>query len=701
MSLMDTPKIRVEKEILSDFEAAIRKEWLVTNGLGGYASSTILGINTRKYHGLLVAALNPPVNRQVTLAKLDEEVYVGSERYRLGANEFRDAFFPEGHKFLRRFELSSFPVYTYEAGEIGIQKRIFMLHLRNATFVIYKVHNPLESSVSIRIFPLVNARHFYSVTQRENLKWNFVQKSLPQGNGLEVIAPNLSLIIGSNSGTYVPCNGNWIDEIYFRVDASLGESCLDDCFQPGCFELEIAPNEEKAFYVLAVACRTENEAKRDFSSLFGDFRKVENLYAQEVARRRGLLEDFKKLHNIEFPEWLKWLILAADSFLVKRKSTGTTSVIAGYHWFEDWGRDSLISLPSLTLVTGRFSDAREILETFKSYCKRGIVPNRFPDRSGENPEYNTVDATLWYFNAVLQYLSYTGDYEFVRQELWETLQSMVEYHVKGTMFGVCVEDDGLLAHGPQLTWMDAVVDGKAVTPRAGKAVEIQALWYNALKTMELLAGVFQENGKAEAYRSMAEKAKRSFVKKFWSPRLGYLFDVVRDDGSADATLRPNQIVAASLFFSMLDEEKSRRILEVVRARLLTPYGLKTLPEDDERYVGRYAGNWAHRNHAYHNGTVWPWLLGPFVTAFLKVKKHDEKWRRFAFNNFLRSLFQEQVFQGGLGSISEIFDGDPPHTPQGCISQAWSVAEPLRAYVEDVLMRRPPFERQILKVFQRH
>jgi len=481
MNLAVMPKIRLEKESLSDFESAIKKEWIVTNGLGGYASSTILGINTRKYHGLLVAALNPPVNRQVTLVKLEEELHVENEKVQLGANEFRDVIYPEGHKFLHQFELNPFPCYIYTARGITVQKRVFMPYLKNATFVIYEVHNSLSSTVSIRISPLVNARHFYSVTQRENLKWSLVQKPFLQGNGLEIATPNLVLLLGSDFGKYVPSNGNWIDNVYFRVDASLGEDCLDDCFEPGYFKLEVSPGERKAFYFLAVAGKTESEVKKEFFSLFGDLRGVESLYRKEILRRKSLLENFSKSHEVEFSEWLKWIILTTETFLVKRASTGTTSVIAGYHWFEDWGRDSLISLPGLTLITGRFEDAREILETFKTYCKRGVIPNRFPDRSGEKPIYNTVDATLWYFNAILKYLCYTGDYEFVKKKLWETLQSMIEHHVKGTMFGICLEKDGLLAHGPQLTWMDAVVNGKAVTPRAGKAVEIQALWYNALR----------------------------------------------------------------------------------------------------------------------------------------------------------------------------------------------------------------------------
>jgi len=397
-------------------------------------------------------------------------------------------------------------------------------------------------------------------------------------------------------------------------------------------------------------------------------------------------------------EWLKWLILATDSFIVKRLSTQKKSVIAGYHWFEDWGRDSLISLPGLTLVTGRFEDAKEILLTFKQYCQRGIIPNRFPDHSGDKPEYNTVDATLWYFNAVLQFLKYTGDFDFVREHLWDTLRSVVEHHIQGTLYNIHVDQDGLVAHGPQLTWMDAMIETRVVTPRDGKAVEIQALWYNALKTMELLATVFNQREDAKKCAILSEKAIESFKEKFWYTQKGYLFDVVYDN-VRDPSLRPNQIIAASLDFSMLDKEKCARVVEVVWKNLFGVYGLRTLSTDDPRYIGKYLGDWAHRNKAYHNGTVWAWLLGPFVTAFLKVRNFEEQWRSFAFQNFLQPIFRDAMFRAGLGTISEIFDGDAPHESKGCTSQAWSVAEPLRAYVEDVMLRRPAYEKEVFSVLR--
>jgi len=305
-----------------------------------------------------------------------------------------------------------------------------------------------------------------------------------------------------------------------------------------------------------------------------------------------------------------------------------------------------------------------------------------------------VDATLWFFNATLQYLKYTGDFKFVQKNLWNTLNEIIEHHVNGTIFGIHMEDDGLIAHGPQLTWMDAATIDRFVTPRDGKAVEIQALWYNALKTMQLLADKFSQAEESQKFAAMAEKTKKSFVEKFWNPQSNCLFDVVNQDG-ADSTLRPNQIFAVSLDYPVITGEKAKHVVEVVWRRLWGGYGLKTLPDDDPRYIGKYVGDWNRRDSAYHNGTVWPWLLGPFVTAFLKTRSHEERWRRFAFTNFLQPLFEHQLSRAGLAFISEIFDGDAPHTPRGCIAQAWSVAEPLRAYVEDVFYNRPPHEVELL------
>ncbi|UCC33212.1 MAG: glycogen debranching enzyme N-terminal domain-containing protein [Candidatus Bathyarchaeota archaeon] len=692
---VDLPKLCIEPSLLSDFERAIQREWVVTNGLGGYASSTILGINTRKYHGLLVSAFDPPIDRRVLLTKFDEEIEIENRTYPLGSNEFRSETYPKGYEFLSRFALRPFPTYEYSINEVQLLKTVFMPHGKSAAIVIYKVHNPTRSEVLIRISPLVNSRHFHSVTDKDELAWSFVQRPAEHEVIIKPSIPLSTLIIFSNDGQYVPSAGDWIEEMYFRVDGSRGESCLDDCFRPGYFKLQVASEERKKFFVLAVAGRDETEAKAVLSSMPRGLEEIETLHNRELNRRGDLLRRFQERHrDTEMKDWLSWLILATDSFIVNRESTRKKSIIAGYHWFEDWGRDALISLPGLTLVTDRFEDAKAILLTFKRYCHKGLVPNRFPDRTGDRPDYNTVDATLWYINAVFQFLKYTGDFAFVREELWGTLQLIIDHHIEGTLHKIGMDDDGLIVHGPQLTWMDAMTDGSSVTPREGKAVEIQALWYNALRVMDLLARRFDLDKKAGKYSDLAERARNAFLEEFWNPQEGCLFDVVNGEKKG-SSLRPNQIVAVSLDFSMLEKAKSESVVEIIWKRLWTTHGLRTLPPNDANYIGKYLGDWNDRNRAYHSGTIWPWLVGPFTTAFLKVKNYEDRWGRFAFKTFIQPLFQHEIHQAGLGTVSEIFDGDPPHLSRGCIAQAWSVAEPLRALVEDVLLKRPPHERQIL------
>jgi len=695
------PRIHPSQNVLSNFERAIQTEWIITNALGGYSSSTVLGVNTRKYHGILVAAFNPPTDRRVLLTKLDEEVGTGNNTYSLGSNESKNGIFPRGYEFLFSFSLNPFPTYKYVVHGTQIEKALFMPYEKNAVIIAYDIFNPQENEILFHIFPLVNSRHFHSLTNKDELNWSFIQKNDKRKVRIQTSKPLSTLLLSANGGQYFPSEGDWIRDIYFRVDDARGDSCLDDVFQPGKFEFKVASKERKKFHILAVGGEDEEEAEKIFSSVFKESGNIAVLYDKELKRLKGLLKRFQERYaDVEMADWLKWLILAADSFIVYRKSVQKKSVIAGYHWFEDWGRDSLVSLPGLTLVTGRFEDAKEILLTFKQYCVRGVVPNRFPDSAGDKPDYNAVDASLWYFNAVLQFLKYTGDLEFVQRELWDTLQSIVEHHVKGTLYDIHVDNDGLVAHGPQLTWMDAVVDNQPVTPRAGKAVEIQALWYNALKTMELLAKHFNQVSEAEKYAFMAEKARKSFVEEFWDGQRGYLFDVVNGNVK-DSSLRPNQIIAVALDFCMLDRERAKQIVDIVWKRLWGKYGLRTLWIDraidpsPSLYIGRYEGDWAQRNRAYHNGTVWAWLTGPFVTAFLKVHGYSKEKRDYAYENFLKPLFTEEVYRAGLGTISEIFDGDEPHLPRGCISQAWSVAEPLRAFMEDVSLKRPFYEDKIL------
>jgi len=506
--------------------------------------------------------------------------------------------------------------------------------------------------------------------------------------------PQPMLMMKITKGRYF-ATGRWVERIYLREDAHRGESCFDDCYQPGYFQIGVGAGQNEMFAVTAVADEKEDNAKKLLAELPSKMYDVKTLYEREMKRHEDFLTKFCDSHgSLPAENWLNWLVLATDIFTVQGASGDQKDVIAGYHWFGAWGRDTFVSLPGLMLVTGRFEDARKIFLSFKEYFKQGLIPNFLPDET-EQAVYNTVDATLWYVNAILQYLKYTGDFRFVQDQLWEMLKSIVEYHVKGTLFNIHVDDDGLLSHGPQLTWVDAAVAGKPVNPRAGKAVEVQALWYNSLRTLEFLANKFNEKGQGKEYSQMAESARESFAEKFWSTEKNYLFDVVSEH-DRDDSLRPDQIIAVALDFTMLDNAENEKIVDAIQYELLTPYGLRTLGRKDSRYVGVYAGDRGSRDKAYHNGTVWPWLLGPFTTAYLKVKGHTEFTSKYAMKNFLMPLFTRQILEAGLGTLSEIFDGDPPHLPRGCIAQAWSVAEPFRAYVEDTMQIRPKYEKEILK-----
>jgi predicted glycogen debranching enzyme len=687
---MYPPTISLNHEMLSNFDSSIQKEWILTNGLGGYASSTVLGINTRKYHGLLVAAFHPPRDRRICLEKLDEEVIMGNDVYQLGANEFQDRIFPFGHTFLNQFSLSLFPKYAYALQNFELEKTVFMPYGKNVTVTLYKVLNRSCFGAKIRVFPLMNCRHFHSTTDTHKLDAEPDQKHESKETCIAFGSPRSALVIGTISGEYF-AREKWVERIYYREEAKRGESCLDDCYQSGFFEYEVKANGNESFAITAVADEDADAAQRIFSETPMTLFDMGAMFEKEMKQREDLIPKFYGQNSsIHATNWLGFLILAADALVVSGTEPEHRSVIAGYHWFEDWGRDVFVSLPGLTLATGRFEDARRILLTFQKYFKSGLIPNFVPDISGQ-AAYNTADATFWYVNAVLQYLKYTGDFEFIRTRLLETMKAIVESHATGAVSGIRVDADGLLLHGPQLTWMDAVVDGQPVTPRAGKAVEIQALWYNTLKTMELISKRCEEHNEAENYLKMSDRARISFAEKFWNAEKNCLFDVVGENYS-DGSFRPNQIVAVALDFTMLDDVKSAKIVDSVRQELLTPFGLKTLARNDPRYVGVYSGDRRSRDVAYHNGTVWPWLLGPFTTAFLKVRGYNSLDRDYAFGNLIEPFFTRHIGDMQAGTANEIFDGDPPHTPRGCILQAWSVAEPLRAYLEDVLYVRPKFEK---------
>ncbi len=437
------------------------------------------------------------------------------------------------------------------------------------------------------------------------------------------------------------------------------------------------------------------ETKQAIKALGSTVNDIKDLLHQAADHRLTYLSNFYDNSKINVSDELNWILQAANDFIAKGLNEQQRFIIAGFQWFGSWGRDTFVSLPGLMLVTGRFSEARNVISDYAKYCRDGVIPNLIDDKTGE-PMYNTVDGTLWFINSVLQYLKYTDDYDFIKSRLWETFTDIIENHKKGTINGIHVDNDGLLAHGPQLTWMDTVVNGEPYTPRAGKAVEVQALWYNTLRTVQFLAERFGHKKLAEDYYFMAETARKSFTEKFWNAQQNCLFDVI-SDGGPDYSVRPNQVIAGALDFNIIDKVRANQMVDFVQRELFTPAGLRTLPPNDSRYKGNYAGNREDRDRAYHSGSIWPWQTGPFTTAYLKAKSYSDVNRQYALYNFIRPLFSNKIRSGGLGTISELYDAENPYLSRGCIAQAWSVAEPLRAYVEDISLVRPKFERRVLSV----
>jgi predicted glycogen debranching enzyme len=648
------------QEVCANLDEALRREWVETNGLGGFASSSIVGLNTRRYHGLLVAATRPPVGRLLLLSKLEETLVVDGRRFELSANQYPGVIHPQGHAYLQGFRLDPFPIFTYSVEGVELEKSVFMIQGENTSVVCYEVKTDggTRRDVHLEVRPLVAFRDYHSTTHENGA----LNSEVAAEDSRLTIRPyeDLPALHFAHDAEGVDGAHWWNRNLEYAAERERGLDFSEDLFSPFALKFDMS-----ARMSAAVIASTERR----------DVRRVEEFRRAEVARRASVLA-----RSPSGEELVRALTAAADQYVVARAEGKT--VIAGYHWFSDWGRDTMIALPGLTLVTGQTDVAKSILLEFARHIDRGMLPNRFPD-AGEAPEYNTVDATLWFFEAVRATLKYTNDYEFVRRDLYGVLREIVEWHERGTRYRIHVDEDGLLFAGEagmQLTWMDARAGGREVTPRTGKPVEIQALWYNALRVMEGLAREFGFSEEERKYGAMAAHASESFEQQFWNEEAGCLYDVV--DGEArDASIRPNQIIAASLTHSMLTEQRARLVVEVIERELLTPYGLRSLAQGDTRYSGRYEGGPESRDAVYHQGTVWAWLLGPFITAYVKAHGRSQKSKRQA-GAWLAPLC-EHLKDAGLGHVSEIFDGDEPHTPRGCVAQAWSVAEILRVAVEDV------------------
>jgi predicted glycogen debranching enzyme len=651
--------IRFTEDVCGNLDAALRREWLETNGIGGFASGTINGCNTRRYHGLLVAATNPPVGRLVLLSKFEETLIVNGRAYELGTNRYPGTVHPRGFQFLKQFQLDPFPTFRFSVDGVEIEKTLFMVQGKNTTVIEYRLKStPDAGTVKLQLRPLIAFRDYHSLTHENGA----INPRVDQQSELISVFPyqGLPALYLANNAQEIESTGNWYRNFEHDAERERGLDFLEDLFNPCVLSFDLNSTQKATFIASTEA---------------HDVRAAEQYRAREISRRE---ENARRspVNN----DFINSLTVAADQYIVSRGDQ--KSVIAGYHWFSDWGRDTMIALPGLTLPTGRHDVARSILRTFAQNVSQGMLPNRFPD-AGETPEYNTVDATLWFFEAVRAYLAYTGDLTFVQQELYGVLTDIINWHVRGTRFGIKLDSAGLLNSGEdgvQLTWMDAKVGDWVVTPRRSKPVEIQALWYNAVCTMDELAERIGDESAKKRYSSMAALTKWSFNRLLWNEKGGYLYDVV-NGGPPDASIRPNQIFAVSLPHSMLSPERARQVVSVVEQHLLTPYGLRSLAPSDSHYRGRYTGDGVSRDGAYHQGTVWPWLMGPFITAYIKINGGSEAARRQA--ELWLTPLKEHLSDAGLGHISEIFEGDAPHRPVGCIAQAWSVAEILRATVEDI------------------
>jgi len=659
-------RIEFDSLVCADLAEASTREWLETNGIGGFASSTLIDLNTRRYHGLLTAATKPPVGRFVLLSKVEETVVLDGKRFELSTNQYAGAIHPHGHVHLNGCRLDPFPVVSYRIDELEIEKSVSMVQGENAVIIQYEVFGELAGRrLEMEIRPLIAFRDYHSTTHAND----FINRGVETIGQVTSVRPysDLPTLHFAHNADWVDGNGFWFYNFEYEREKERGLDCLEDLYSPFLLHFDLAKGSPS---IIA-------------STMLHDVSEVRVLREREVDRRNRIMAAAPV--DDEFAQLLS---AAADQFIVARGDQ--KSVIAGYPWFGDWGRDTMISLPGLTLVTHRFEEARNILRAFARSIDHGMLPNRFPD-AGEAPEYNTVDATLWMFHAINELLRYTGDYEFVRNELYDPLKDIIAWHERGTRYGIRLDSDGLLHAGElgvQLTWMDAKIGDWVVTPRQGKPVEIQALWYNALRFMERLASGFGDRNDAIHYASLADRCYARFTEAFWNEADGCLCDVLSDNGP-DRSIRPNQIFAVSLPHSLLTDDKAMRVVDVVEWELLTSYGLRTLSRRDSNYRGRYGGDPHSRDSAYHQGTVWPWLLGPFLTAYVKVHGATPEARHRA-DRFLEPL-RGQLWQAGLGQISEVFDGDPPHHPGGCIAQAWSIAEVLRTYVEDVKGIKPALQ----------
>lgn len=645
------------RHLCSDETQTGRHEWLVANGIGGYASGTIGGLLTRRYHGLLVAARNPPLGRTLLVTKEDATARYDGRTYALSANCWAGGpVDPRGFIHLNGFCLEgTTPVWTYACADALLEKRVWMQPGANTTYLQYRLVRGSQPLV-LWLKTLVNYRDFHSITRANN--WQMDVAALEDGLRVTAFDGATPFYLLSTTAHATPAH-DWYRGYALRIETYRGLDADEDHLHAGTFTATLAPGE-----AVTLALSTEPDPELDGLRAY----QTRQAYEADLLQQAALDAE---------PEAVRHLVLAGDQFIVRRAAPAEAegrSILAGYPWFGDWGRDTMIALPGLTLCTGRPEVAARILRTFAHFVDRGMLPNRFPDAE-ERPEYNTVDATLWYFEAIRAYIDATGDEALLRM-LYPVLQDIIEHHHQGTRYQIHVDPEDHLLYagqaGVQLTWMDAKVGDWVVTPRIGKPVEVNALWYHALRCMAAFAKAV-DPGAAKGYTRQADRVKAGFG-RFWAEDLGYCYDVLDGPDGHEARLRPNQIMAVSLRHSPLSKAQQKAIVDTCARQLLTPHGLRSLAPDDPAYTPTYGGDARQRDGAYHQGTVWGWLIGPFVEAHLRVYQDPATAR-----SFLRPLL-EQLGDHAVGNLSEIFDGDPPFTPRGTYAQAWTVAEVLRTWL---------------------
>ena len=676
--------MRYTKENLS-LEEGIQKEWIITNGLGGFASSTIIGANTRKYHGLLIAPLTPPARRYLILSKVDESIEIGGTKYELYTNMGQD-YISKGCKYQTSFEKEEIPTLKYKISDVEITKQICMKYGENTVGILYKIKNGKQPT-KLTLAPLMNFRDFHSMSTNHE----FAVRQENKNTKVKVIIDNMiqnPVYMKVSEGTYIPHQNDIFRHMFYVEEQKRGFYPEENHVVVGRFEINLKPNEEKE--ISFVCSLEENIDELDVNKvILSEKKRIEKILknAEIELDNKTNFDENLNTEQSKKSQVIKDLVIASDTFIAYRPSFRLHTIIAGYPWFLDWGRDSLISFEGLLLKTKRYDLAKEVLKTMMRDIKYGLVPNGYSGFDNR-PLYNSVDASLLLFEQIQKYLEYTGDDEFV-EKILDKLETIIENYIKGIDVdnnNIYLDTDHLIVSGTentQNTWMDAKVDGVAVTPRNGKAVEINSMWYNSLKIMENLCKKYGRTSKAKKYAELAKMAKNSFEDKFYNGRRKCLYDVL-----GDSKIRPNQLFALSLTYPIIDpnSEIAQNIIKIVEKKLLNSYGLQSLAKGEQGYVPVYKGNPHDRDMTYHQGITWTWLLGLYYnslknmlkSAKTKTKKLELEVKLAEFKESVLATFEKEVYNRGcVGSIAEIYNSTKPHEPKGAFSQAWSVAEILR------------------------